>query len=424
MSPFRERFPPPCPAILAPHGACRAARVKAASTLWPLAALLFALAACAPLRSERPAAYAFTGKPGQLLDLGLGRVLEEGELGPRLAGARLVFLGEHHDEIESHRFQARAIRALIAQGKEVYVALEMFPPGANDALADWSRGKLEEREFLARSNWYEHWGFPWGDYRDLFLLFRDQRLPVRGINVTREQRKLAGEGTLAPELKEEVGDLDLTVEPQRVYLADTLNEVGHGDGMTSLGSPEFERFLRIQVLWDHVMGTRAAQLTRAGSSQQVVVVLIGAGHLEHKLGANMRAARARPDVAQLTVVERLVAAREVRPDTRVTIPIGLADIVRVGAYHDDDEKPGSLSALKLSAAEGGVRVDAVRALAPSPMRAFQEGDLIESLNGKAFHDPIDLRLAYETFPPGSTAHWMVRREGLPVPMDLPIKGKD
>jgi S1-C subfamily serine protease len=169
------------------------------------------------------------------------------------------------------------------------------------------------------------------------------------------------------------------------------------------------------------MGTRAAQLTRAGTAQQVVVVLIGSGHLQHKLGANLRAARARPDIPQLTVVESLVPEDQAHANAQVTVPLGLADLVRVGHYGNDSIKPASLSALKLSAAEGGIRVDEVRAGPGSAMRALKAGDAVESLNGKAFRHPVDLRLAYETFPRGSTAHWVVRREGKSVPLDLRVE---
>jgi uncharacterized iron-regulated protein len=387
-----------------------------------LLTLLLALAACAPRRPALPArTYGYPVFPGEVLDLALGRPLREGELGPRLTQARLVFVGEQHDEVGSHRFQSEVIQALIGQGREVHVVLEMFPPHADEALEEWSQGKLDEREFLSRSGWYEHWGFPWAFYRELFLMFRERGLTVRGINVTREQRSLAAEGTLAPELREEVGDLDLTVEPHQRFLSDALNELGHGDGPLRMDSPEFDRYLRIQVLWDHVMGTRAARLAQAASSREVIVALLGSGHLAYGLGANLRAARAQPDLLQITLLDRYVQRDQLGPNGRLTVPVGLADLVRVDILQDEARKPGSLAALRLSPAEGGVRVDSVRALAPSTLRAFKAGDLIESLNGRSYGDPVELRLAYEALPPDSSAHWSVRREGMPVPMTLRVK---
>ena len=299
----------------------------------------------------------------------------------------------------------------------------MFPPAANEALSDWSRGNLNEKEFLDRAGWYESWGFPWVLYRDLFLELRDKRLPARGINVTREQRKLGGEGTLDPALREEVGDLDLNVEPHRRYLSDVLTDSGHPDN-PSFDSPEFLRFLRIQVLWDHVMGVRAAKLVQAGSSRAVVVVLIGSGHLEYKLGANLRAARARPDLPQITLLDRFVLPEETGPEGRTTVPVGLADFVRVERQTELGAKPGSLSQLRLSAAPAGVKVDSARAFPDGAVEAFKPGDLIQSLNSKAYTDPIELRLAYETIPPNGSADWTILREGKPLRFKTPIHSKD
>jgi uncharacterized iron-regulated protein len=361
-------------------------------------------------------------KVGEVLDLAQGRTVTTSELAPRLGSARIVFVGEAHDEVSSRRFQVQVIETLLAQDREVFVALEMFPPGANEALADWSRGNLSEKEFLARSGWYESWGFPWSTYRDLFLGFRDKHLPVRGINVTREQRKLGSEGSLDPALREEVGDLDLTVEPHRRYLSDALNDSDH-PGSHAFDSPEFLRYLRIQVLWDHVMGTRAAKLLQAGSSRAVVVVLIGSGHLEYQLGANMRAARARPDLVQITLLDRIVTAEDIGMDGLAAVPVGLADIVRVDRQTDLGAKPGSLSQLRLSAAPGGVKVDSVRAFPEGAVEGFKAGDLIQSLNSKAYADPFDLRLAYEQIPPAGSAEWTILRDGKTVHFKTPIHPK-
>jgi uncharacterized iron-regulated protein len=367
--------------------------------------------------------YAFPAKVGEILDLAQGRPIEPRELSARLAHARLVFVGESHDEPSSRRFQIQVIDALLAQDRDVFVALEMFPPAANEVLAEWSRGNLSEKEFLARSGWYESWGFPWVSYRDLFLELRDKRLPMRGINVTREQRKLGGEGTLDPALREEVGELDLNVEPHRRYLSDALADSGHPDN-PSFDSPEFLRFLRIQVLWDHVMGVRAAKLVQAGSSRAVVVVLIGSGHLEYKLGANLRAARARPDLPQITLLDRFILPEETGPEGRTTVPVGLADFVRVERQTELGAKPGSLSQLRLSAAQGGVKVDSVRAFPEGAVEGFKADDLIQSLNSKAYSDPIELRMAYETIPPHGSADWAILREGKAIHLKTSIHPKN
>ncbi len=366
--------------------------------------------------------YTYPVRPGEPFDLNLGRPLAEGELAERLADARLVFAGEHHDEFGSHEFQARVLRTLLDRGRQVVIALEMLPPAADPALRDWSAGRIGEEEFLERSGWYTRWGFAWGFYRDLFALFQEHRLAVHGINVTREQRSSAAKGELAPELREEVGGLDLEVEPHRRYLSDALTDNGHGDGLT-VESPQFLRLLRVQVLWDHVMGNRAAKLAGAGGADSVVLVLIGSGHLAFKLGANLRAARARPDLPQITLLDRYTHRQNLDADGRFPIPVGLADVVRVDLLRKDATKPPTLRGLKLAAAEAGIRVEGLGRFMPSRFKVFRQGDVIQSLNGVSYANPVALRLAYEALASTAEAQWAILRDGKPLTFSLPIRGK-
>ncbi|MEE8435373.1 MAG: ChaN family lipoprotein [bacterium] len=370
-----------------------------------------------------PRVYVYAVEPGITFDLTQGRPLDEGTLGARLAESRLIFLGEAHDEPRSHRFQMRALRSLIAAGKKVTVALEMFSPAADEALRAWSEGRLSELEFLEASGWYDTWGFPWVYYKDLFALFREQRLTLHGINATREQRRAARRGDLAPELKAELSALDLTLEPHRQYLFDVLNEVGHGNGLTR-NSAEFQSYHRVQVLWDQVMGIRAARLAARIGAGETVVVLIGSGHLGYKIGANLRAARAQPGLRQLTFVDRVVDRADVDGQGYVPLAIGLADLARV--YVSDPDKPAvpSLGGLKLEKDPAGVRVAGLKLFGPSPLAVFREGDVIVSLNGTRPGSAVALRLAYEALPPEGAAEVMVRRDGAPVRLTIPLDGRD
>src|SRR5690606_12433836 len=70
-------------------------------------------------------------------------------------------------------------------GRPLAIGLEMLPASAQAALDDWVDGRLSDDEFLERSRWYEHWGYDWRYYRDLFAFARDHRIPMHGINIPR-----------------------------------------------------------------------------------------------------------------------------------------------------------------------------------------------------------------------------------------------
>ena len=185
------------------------------------------------------------------------------------------------------------LRRLVAQGRHVVVALEMFPPSVDPVLERWRLGKLDEAAFVRESGWYEHWGFPWATYRELFLFCRVHEIPMHGVNAEDATRKAVHADKLdelAPALRAELGNLDEPLEPRRQYVLDALRAAGHGAKLGP-GDPTFERMYRVQRMWDRLMGGRSARLAEAAGPDAIVVLLIGSGPLAYRLGANLEAAR-------------------------------------------------------------------------------------------------------------------------------------
>lgn len=374
------------------------------------------LAACAargPVSGPRP--YEFAVEPGTTFDLGQGRAIDREALLRRMAGARLVFLGESHDDLRSHRFQADVLRALAASGRPVTVALEMFPPSADPTLERWRRGEIDEEAFLRASGWYDAWGFAWRLYREAFRVIRAEGLAVHGINATAEQRAAAREGRPPPGVEDMA--LDPSVAPHRDYLWHTLRQGGHGPDLRR-DSERFGALVRVQVLWDELMGRRAARLARQGPPEGVVVVLIGAGHLAHGLGANLRATREAPALPRLTVMDLQADQQPRDARGRALLPVGLADVVRVLSPEGEPHIP-SLGGLRLAEHAEGVRVAGVRVLGESPLRRFRAGDVILAMEGKPVRDPVSLRLRFEALDPSRRAAFRIRRDGDTLELAVP-----
>ena len=401
-------LPPAIPASEPPGSRGGSQRSLARPLAWLLAASL-ALSACASLREREVAGpYSFRVSPGRTFELATGREISSEQLARRLRGARLLFLGEHHSEPRSHRFQEEILRMLVGQGRKVTVAVEMFPPSADAALEEWRNGDLAEAEFLEKSGWYETWRLPWAYYRGIFRFIREAHLPVKGVNAepaTVTAVRAGKTADLAPALREEVGDPEATLEPHRQYLQDALRATGHGDSL-DLTSPGFRNYLRVQRLWDRLMGVRAARLALAGGEESVVVVLIGSGHLAYKLGANLHAA-GEAELPQLTFWDDVVA----KAGPTYPVPVGIADFARV--YEADPDPSGypGLGGLKLETAAEGVRIAGFRAHGGGALPVLKKGDVIHALNGRATATPAALRLAFEQLAPGSEAEFDVTREG-------------
>lgn len=415
-------------------------RRASAALATTLAAASVLLAAACASRSPSPlrvTSYAHPVPPGVTFDLAQGRQATPERLNELLTRTRLLFVGEHHAEPRSHAYQLEILKLLKARGREVTVALEMFPPSANKALEAWRRGRIQdEAAFLERSGWYTGWGFPWAYYRELFQWIRRQRLPLVGINVEKETRAAARKDDLSalPEaLRNEIGPLLPSPEAQGVYLLDTLRGGGHGDELDGQ-SPRFLAYRRVQWLWDRMMGLRAAKLAGGPGGKGIVVVLLGSGHLAHKLGANLQTARVSP-VPQLTIWDDV---RAKSPDGRYAVPLGMADLVRVYEQPPPGQQAGwpSMAGIALEAGAAGktgaarenvqpvtvnsVTVKSVRRPPGSPWHALKAGDVITALNGRPVNGPAHLRLAFENLKIGSKAQFEISREGKAITVEIPV----
>jgi uncharacterized iron-regulated protein len=354
--------------------------------------------------------YSYPVPLGETFDLAQGRVLEPSGQARRLETVRLIFLGEQHTDPRSHQAQLAVLEQIAAQGRPLLVALEMFPPAADAVLEEWRSGKLSEAAFLERSRWYETWGYPFSHYRSVFTWLRDHRIPLRGINADEATRAAVRQGqleSLPPALRAEVGDLDAVLEPHRDYLLDTLRQAGHR-GNLDADAQDFRRMLRVQTLWDRLMGGRAARLAESQPGNGAVAVLLGSGHLAYRLGANLQAARV-TDLAQLSLWDTTVPRSALDPGGRFPVPVGMADWVR--GYRQEEPQPEypRLSGIKLAAHAQGVRVESVR---PGPSAyPLQADDVIVALNGAPAGGTAGLRLDFEALPWDRPAELTILRAG-------------
>lgn len=248
------------------------------------------------------------------------------EVAAALADASIVLVGESHTSAESHRVQAAVIAALQRAGRKVTIGLEMFPADAPTAPFDrWLRGGLDEATFLRESGWYDYWGYPWGYYRDVFLLARQHRMPIRGVNAPRAIVSMVGRRGLNGIGGMERGQLAPTI--------DTTNEehrqlfvayVGGGSGTHGAGMPPdvLQRMVEAQCTWDATMAFHATELLKENPDPKaVVVVLVGSGHVAYNLGI-ARQARAYTDKRVATVMPIATS-----PTTPEQVRASVGDIV-------------------------------------------------------------------------------------------------
>ncbi len=258
----------------------RPGRAAARLTVLSLVGLL--LSACAAERGasapERTCATA-----GGWVDPATGRGVGEGEVLDRAGAARIVLLGEVHDDPDHHAWQLRVASALHARGRPLVIGVETLPRSAQPALDAWTAAGLSDAEFLQAVRWTETWGHDPELSLPLFRFARDRRIPMLALNVERTLvAKVARVGWQAVPAAERhgVGDPAPPAEAYRRSLAKVFDEhAGPDNGDRG----RFDRFAQAQLTWDRAM----AEALAAGSAARpaaTVVGVAGRGHVEHGWG--------------------------------------------------------------------------------------------------------------------------------------------
>jgi len=137
----------------------------------------------------------------------LDSALPPDKLATQLATKRVVFIGEIHDRYDHHTNQLEIIRRLHELDPNLAIGVEYFQQPFQQQVDDYIAGRISENEFLRTTEYYRRWKYDYRLYAPIFRYAREQRIPVRALNVP----------TALTSAVARVGIAGLT-EEQRVYL--------------------------------------------------------------------------------------------------------------------------------------------------------------------------------------------------------------
>jgi len=310
---------------------------------------------------------------------------------------------------QSHRvgttvvWQLHTIAALLSRRPDMVLGFEMFPRHVQVVLDRWSKGELNEAEFLREVNWTEIWGTRAEYYLPLFHFARMHRLSVLALNVDRTiSRRIAAQGLAAiPNGEREgVGNPAPASSAYRDHLFETFKKHPSGDEGASADSEQFQRFVEAQLFWDRAMAEVIAT-ARRGRRHPLVVGIMGQGHVEYRYGvAHQLAALGVDDVA--TALPWHVDADCRMPDA------GIADAV-FGVAPPFKLVPPPRLGVMVSVADTGVRIEQVIRQSIADATGLQVGDVIENAAGVSVRRPADLVAVIRRQAPGTWLPLTVRR---------------
>ena len=315
----------------------------------------------------------------------------------KVSDKRVIFVGETHDRYEHHLNQLAVIEAQHARHPVLAIGLEFFQQPFQPVLDDYVAGRIDEAEFIRRSEYFERWRYDYRLYRPIFSYAREHGIPLIALNIEKEITDQVREGGLESLDAEQQRRIPQEMDRDDESYRKRLEEIFQHHPKTE--SSDFEHFLDVQLLWDEGMAERAAAWLREHPDGHMVV-LAGVGHLAYGTGIPNRLKRRIPLSSAVVI--------NARPGTEVEQDIGdylvmpkrieLPPTGKLGVYLDTDESPPKITGFSQDsgAEEAGVK----------------EGDVLLKIDDKKIANYTDVRLLLMDRQVGEKITIEVKREQL------------
>jgi uncharacterized iron-regulated protein len=359
---------------------------------------------------------------GEIYHLPTGLAISEDGLMDMLSGARLVCVGETHDNMNDKRVELSVIKGLHRRFPgEVAIGMEMFRAPQQGALDRWVKGELTELEFLKESKWYQSWGYDFSAYRDILLFAREKGIDVVALNPPIELQDAVSRFGLDNLPAEMSGDLPV-IDESDPYQREVLRGIFSGHAGHAGGEAEFASFYRVQLLWEETMAQRVVDYLKSPRGEgKRMVTITGGWHVMYGFGLPKKVIRRMPIPYAILLTEEISTPEQkegrlmnvhlpnvpLRPaDFQWCVPFESIDAKRVRMGIGMEEKEGRL--LVVSVAPGS----------PAEKAGIAKGDELVAFDGKPVKESLDVVFLVGEKRDGDTARVTVRRGGEEKNLDL------
>jgi uncharacterized iron-regulated protein len=227
------------------------------------------------------------------------------------AEADVIFVGEMHDDPNTHRLEAAILDGLQQRKRAAVVSLEMFERDTQGAIDAYLAGRFSETEALESAR-------PWAryatDYRPLVEHAKAHGWPVIAANVPRRiAQEVAKTGRTALEQLTEadraLAARDLECPLDTYFERFTQTMAGHPAGTQTAEQQRtaMERYYWSQCVKDETMAESIAAAVQRRSAPGAVVHYNGAFHSDFGLGTVERTRRRLPG-KRIVVISMLPVA--------------------------------------------------------------------------------------------------------------------
>ena len=249
--------------------------------------------------------------PNRVFDTTAGKFVDFESMLADLTSADVVFVGEQHDDANTHRLELAILEGLLRRRIRPVLSLEMFERDVQPALDGYLSDRLTEAEFMKTSR-------PWPSYpsayRGMVELARAHGWTVVAANVPRpiaSSVAKSGKEALATLSPADGGfvarDLECPLDSYFDRFAETMTGHPAGDQTPEQQRAMTERYYWSQCVKDETMAESiAAAATKgasngSGSKAGPVVHYNGAFHSDFSQGTAERVIRRMPGKKSIVV---------------------------------------------------------------------------------------------------------------------------
>jgi uncharacterized iron-regulated protein len=339
-----------------------------------------------------------------------------------LSGARLVCVGETHDNLHDQRVELAVVAALHRRFPgRVAIGMEMFREPQQEALDRWIRGELTEVGFLKASKWYDTWGYDFGAYRDLLLFARENGIDVVAMNPPKELQdavRRSGPDNVPEPFRGTLPSIDDSDPWHREVLRALFGgHAGHAGGDDAFGS-----FYRVQLLWEETMAQRVVDyLSGPRGRGKIMVTVTGGWHVRYGFGLPKKVLRRMP-LPYAIVLPQEISTPEQKEGRLMEaelpeVPLIPADFVWYVPFESVEERKVRMG-VRLAETDGALRVESVAPGSPAEKAGIAAGDELLAFDGAQVKESVDVVYRVGEKREGDTASVTVRRGGEEKTFDL------
>jgi len=356
-------------------------------------------------------------KPGNIMHVNTGLVVGKDTLLKFMRGARVIYVGETHDNVASHNVQLDIIKNLHENGVDFAVGMEMFKRPFQDVLNKWSSGEIDEKSFIKDVHWHKEWGMDFRLYKDILVYLKENKIPLVGLNVTQKLKKRfknSKKEPLSPEEERQIPNIDYRDEIHHKFITNIFGE------HHNMPKEMVKKFYRVQCLWEEYMAQSVADyLASADEKDKKMVVLCGGAHIVFDFGIPKRVLRrnGEPYVSIYTLIKKEEAVEaDVSPFIVDNIKLLPADFFWI--VERKKLSPKARMGILMEYNEKYKQVVIIKVMKESPAQkaGLKDGDILLKIDETDIKEIFDAIYIVNRKKKGDVIHVIVERGGKSKPV--------